>query len=222
MKQLLSYTFFVLATCAMPTDSFAYQPMSKTRPDTRHIESQIENGSQPELDQVWERSFNNEVLQYINEMRKDPKAFYHKYVPEYIKNHPDRFTDQYTRSLKKTMLSSGPLPLFETASALEQCARLQYRYLSQFGGRRLTHEQGAISFAARMKKAGLHCLAENLYDADKAKALNVVLDLLIDQHVPSLGHRLNLMNPIYTSIGIVSGTPAGGRTIVVMDFGCKN
>lgn len=162
-----------------------------------------------------------EVVQYVNEMRHDPKAFYQKYIPDYIKRHPGRFTAQYTHSLKKTMYSSGPLPLFEPSAALESCASRQYKYLARFKGRQLTHEQGSISFAERMKQAGLHCLAENLYDADSPKAIEVVIDLLIDQHIPSLGHRKNLMNPVYTHIGVISGTPAGGRTIVVMDFGCK-
>lgn len=163
-----------------------------------------------------------EVLRYVNEMRRDPRAFYHKYLPQYIESHPGRFTAHYTHSLKKTMLSSGPLPVFETSPALEACASRQYKYLARFKGHQLTHEQGSVSFAQRMKQAGLHCLAENLYDADNPKAIEVVIDLLIDQHIPSLGHRRNLMNPMYTHLGVVSGTPAGGRTIVVMDFGCKN
>lgn len=165
---------------------------------------------------------NRNILDYVNEMRQNPGSFYHKYVEDYIKRKSSRFTGYYTRSLKKAMLSSGPLPVFEATPSLKNCAGLQLNYLSQFGGHQLSHEQGTVSFAERMKKAGLHCLAENLYAADDPKALAVVIDLLIDQHVPSLGHRLNLMNPAYTHIGIVSGTPKGGRTLVVMDFGCKN
>jgi len=177
----------------------------------------------PPTEQTDVNRLDREVLQYVNEMRRDPKAFYRKYIPDYIKAHPERrFTSQYTHSLKKKMLSTDPLPVFESSSPLKRCASRQYHYLAQFKGRRLTHEQGSVSFAERMKQAGLHCLAENLYDADGPKALEVVIDLLIDQHIPSLGHRKNLMNPMYTHIGIVSGTPAGGRTIVVMDFGCKN
>lgn len=166
-------------------------------------------------------SFDASLLGYINEMRSDPRAFYEKHVRSYIKEKQSRFTGQYTRSLKKDMLSSPALPPFSNSSALEKAAHLQAQYLARFKGQRLTHDQGNIDFAERMKNAGLHCLAENLYTADNPEALDVLIDLLIDQHVPSLGHRKNLLNPQFTHIGIVNTTPRGGRTIVVMDFGCK-
>jgi hypothetical protein len=165
--------------------------------------------------------FDRAILDYINEMRSDPKAFYQKYVEEYIREKSARFTARYTRSLKKDMLHSPALPLFEPNTTLRKTAHLQLNYLAQYKGRMLTHEQGNIGFAERMNRAGLHCLAENLYAADHPKALDVVLDLLIDEGVPSFGHRKNLMSPVYTHIGIVSETPPGGRMIVVMDFGCK-
>lgn len=165
--------------------------------------------------------FDRSILDYINEMRADPRAFYQKYVEEYIREKSRRFTARYTRSLKKDMLRSPALPLFESNSVLRKTATLQLNYLAPYKGRMLTHEQGNISFAERMNRAKLHCLAENIYTADDPKALEVVLDLLIDEGVPSFGHRKNLMNPMYTHIGIVSGTPSGGRMIVVMDFGCR-
>ncbi|MGH2642952.1 MAG: CAP domain-containing protein [Chitinophagaceae bacterium] len=165
--------------------------------------------------------FDNAILDYINEMRADPKAFYKKYVEEYIREKKSRrFTYNYTHSLRKDMLHAEPLPLFQRNSTLRKTATFQLDYLAQYKGTRLTHEQGNIGFEQRMERAGLHCLAENLYAADDPKALDVVLDLLIDQGVPSFGHRKNLMNPMYTHIGIVSETPRGGRMIVVMDFGC--
>jgi uncharacterized protein YkwD len=160
------------------------------------------------------------VHSYINEMRENPKAYYHKYVENYIRQKSGRFTAKYTHSLKKAMLHAPSLPPFENNAVLVRAASLQLNYLGDNGGR-LTHSQGNIGFAERMKRAGLHCLAENLYAAHDPKALEVVLDLMIDQNIPSFGHRKNLLNPMYTQIGIVSKTISGGKTIVVMDFGCK-
>lgn len=165
--------------------------------------------------------FNQSVLNYINEMRANPREFYYKYVEPYIQQKKGRFTTQYTRSLKKDMLSSPALPLFTENDVLENTATQQGNYLARFKGQRLTHDQGNLDFAGRMEKAGLHCLAENLYTDDDPDPLNMVLDLLIDQGIPSFGHRKNLMSPMYTQIGIINTTPKGGRTIVVMDFGCK-
>lgn len=166
--------------------------------------------------------FVRQVLDYINEMRRNPAAFYRRYVGDYVRQHPDRFTDYYTQSLKKDLLGASALPVFHVDPALKQCAARQTTYLVRLGGRQLTHDRGKLSFAARMKEAGLHCLAENLYTAQKLTPLQVVLDLLIDQRVSSLGHRKNLMNPQYDRIGIVAQTVPAGPTVVVMDFGCAS
>jgi uncharacterized protein YkwD len=164
--------------------------------------------------------FSKQVLDYINEMRQNPADFYHRYVRAYVRQHADRFTDYYTQSLKKDLLGSPSLPVFHPDPTLKQCAWRQTKYLAGLGGRTLTHDQGNKSFAVRMKEAGLHCLAENLYTAQKLTPLQVVLDLLIDQRISSFGHRKNLMNPQYDRIGIVSKTTPSGYTLVVMDFGC--
>lgn len=166
--------------------------------------------------------FSRQVLDYINEMRENPAAFYRRYVRDYIRQHPDRFTDYYTQSLRKDLLAAPALPVFHPDEALKQCAARQTAYLARLGGRKLTHDQGKKSFALRMKEAGLHCLAENLYTAQKLTPLQVVLDLLIDQRVSSLGHRKNLMNPQYDRIGIISQATSSGYTLVVMDFGCAS
>jgi hypothetical protein len=169
-----------------------------------------------------EESLDRQVLDCINEMRANPPAFYHKYIEHYIRQNASRFTAHYTHSLKKEMLHTTALPAFSTQQALQHAALLQLNYIASEGGR-LTHSQGNTGFAQRMKNAGLHCLAENLYAAQDPSALQIVIDLLIDQNIPSLGHRKNLLNPAYGFIGIVHRTisAGGGKTIIVMDFGCK-
>jgi hypothetical protein len=191
---------------------------------TRALQDQ---GSSPASGQmpapVAEQSLDGRILECINEMRGNPAAFYHQYVQPYIRENQHRFTPRYTESLRKALLRSSPLPLFSTQNALRQSARLQADYIASEGGQ-LTHSQGNIGFAERMRRAGLHCLAENLYAAHEPDARQVVIDLLIDQNIPSLGHRKNLLNPAYGFIGIVHKdiSARGGKTIVVMDFGCKN
>lgn len=182
---------------------------------------QTSSGEEYLSDDEVSNRFDKNVLNYVNEMRADPRAFYQKYLVSYIREKSYRFTAQYTHSLRREMFRSSALPAFSSDKVLKRTATAQLDFLAQYKGRLLTHDQGNIGFAARMERAGLHCLAENLYTADDPSALNVVLDLLIDQGIPDFGHRKNLMNPVYTHIGIVSETPAGGRMIVVMDFGCK-
>lgn len=164
--------------------------------------------------------FERMILDCINEMRRDPRRFYDKYLPDYIREKSGRFTASYTRSLKKDMYQAGSLTPFVRDPALEKCAALQFSYLARYKGKVLSHDQGSVDFGERMKRAGLHCLAENLYAAEDPDPVAVVLDLLIDQGVSSLGHRRNLLSPQFTHIGLASGTPRGGRSLIVMDFGC--
>lgn len=165
--------------------------------------------------------FEKKVLDYINEMRRNPKEFYKQYVKDYIQQQSSRFTSYYTHSLKEDLYQSPPLPPFKENRILEKTASKQLNYLVGLGGGTLTHNQGRTSFADRMKEAELHCFAENLYRAVNPDPLDVVLDLLIDQGVSSLGHRKNLLNPAYTSIGIQNGIAPNDYNIVVMDFGCE-
>lgn len=167
-----------------------------------------------------DRHFEKEVLDYINEMRHDPKGFYKRYVKDYVRQKASRFTSYYTHSLKEDLYRSPSLPPFKTSPALEKAASRQLKYLVGLGGTTLTHSRGSTGFAERMKEAGLHCFAENLYRAVNPDPLDVVLDLLIDQGVSSLGHRKNLLNPAYTHIGIQSKVASNNYKLVVMDFGC--
>lgn len=163
------------------------------------------------------------ILSYLNELRKDPPSFYRKYVRDYVEKKADRFTPYYTASLKKTLLQQAPLPPFQADPLLQKLAGKQLDYLVHtLKGKRLTHEQGNVSFAERIKGTSLRCFAENLYRFPKASPLDVVLDLLIDQGVSSLGHRKNMLNPRYTLIGIQTAVAPNSYKVTVMDFGCKN
>ncbi|GAA4300325.1 hypothetical protein GCM10023143_01180 [Compostibacter hankyongensis] len=162
-----------------------------------------------------------QILDYINEMRKAPSAFYKKYLKSYIKEHGDRFTAFYTQSLRRDMQNAGNLSPFTTEKALTGTAGYQARYLKKFRGKRLDHDAPGLSFEQRLRNAGIGCGGENLYTGQNRTALQVVMDLLIDQGVRSVGHRKNLLNPQYTRIGIAVGRFSGNGAVVVMDFGCK-
>lgn len=167
-------------------------------------------------------NYEGEILSYLNELRRDPPGFYHKYVKEYLRKKSNRFTSYYSESLRRTLLRQASLPPFQSNSTLKKLAAKQLHYLVHtLKGKALSHNQGSVSFAERIKGTGLHCFAENLYRFPHATPLEVVLDLLIDQGVSSLGHRKNMLNPMYTLIGITSATAPNHYKITVMDFGCQ-
>lgn len=167
--------------------------------------------------------FEEHMVRYINELRADPARFYRSYLPDYIASQGGRFTEPYLRSLRRDLNSiREPLPRLEPAGVLDQAAARQAAYLARFHGRLLTHEQGRLDFVGRMRQTGLHCFAENLYQATDPSALQVVCDLLIDQGIPSLGHRRNLLSRDYDLIGFSTRKVGDNLTLVVMDFGCRH
>lgn len=180
--------------------------------------SQQHNNIFPEINPQKEEA---QILSYINEMRQNPRQFYKKHLQDYIRQNKDRFTAYYINSLEKDMNSTAPLALFTIQSVLTTTASSQAKYLAPYRGKKLDHDRPGLSFEQRLQKAGINCGAENLYTGINRTALQVVMDLLIDQHVQSLGHRRNLLSPSYHSIGIAVETFSGGGQVVVMDFGCN-
>ncbi|MHB1921085.1 MAG: CAP domain-containing protein [Chitinophagaceae bacterium] len=162
-----------------------------------------------------------QVLHYVNELRQHPQSFYIRYVRPYIQKHPE-FPPYYTRSLRRELESSAPIPALRISSVMEKTAAYQANDLRRYQGRRLDHtSSNGMTFEDRMRRAGVGCAAENLYSADRTSALQMVLDLLIDYGVSSLGHRKNLLNPMYKSVGISLAHYYGGGTIMVQDFSCQ-
>ena len=63
-----------------------------------------------------------------------------------------------------------------------------------------------------------NAIAENI-SAGKNTALGVVLQLLVDDGVSSLGHRKNILSSKYKAIGVKTVTHKTWRTVTVQDFG---
>lgn len=61
-------------------------------------------------------------------------------------------------------------------------------------------------------------LAENC-SFGKYRAKDIVLQLLIDEGVASLGHRKNILNPNYSKLGLAFGEHKKYKKCTVMDFG---
>lgn len=63
-----------------------------------------------------------------------------------------------------------------------------------------------------------NAIAENI-SAGKNTALGVVLQLLVDDGVSSLGHRKNILSSKYKAIGVKTVTHKTWRSVTVQDFG---
>ena len=60
-------------------------------------------------------------------------------------------------------------------------------------------------------------IGENIQYGDEA-ARDVVISLIVDDGVPSRGHRDNIFEPVYHMVGIACGSHPQWRTVCVMDF----
>ena len=62
-------------------------------------------------------------------------------------------------------------------------------------------------------------IAENCsYGYNNDQAINIVVQLLVDANVPSLGHRKNILNPDLSAIGVAIAPHATYEYMCVMDF----
>lgn len=61
-------------------------------------------------------------------------------------------------------------------------------------------------------------IAENI-SAGMNSAIGVVMQLLVDDGLSSLGHRKNILSEVYVAIGVKTATHAQWRSVTVQDFG---
>ena len=160
-------------------------------------------------------STEKEVLYYTNLVRINPKLFCDTYLQEYIDiNKLDR-KNTYIASLIKMLHNSKPRGALVADANLQEMAKT---HAVSMGVKGLV---GHNEFDKRIKKylkGKFGMIGENC-QYGYADAITIFMDLLIDEGVPSLGHRENLLNPDFTSVGISFKPHKTYGTNCVMDFG---
>lgn len=154
-----------------------------------------------------------EILKVINEMRQDPQGFLEREVKPYIENH-DLRNNRYARSLIRELRDLEPLPSFSIDSSLQEMAKT-------FAVKSGNHGWfGHRNYSQRFDDCASHLAhdAENI-QYGLQDPLEIVIDLLIDIDVPSLGHRKNLLDPKYTVLGIGFADHKTYGCLTVMAFG---
>lgn len=157
------------------------------------------------------------LLVLVNQLRTNPKKFLKDVAKPYlVENYLDeenRYVKSLIRDLKRQKKSS---PL-RTDDFLQRIAR---NYALDMGE---TGSYGHVSkklgtLAKRMRGSGISYYGENCAYGD-AYAIDILMQLLIDDGVPSLGHRKNLLNKEYTHVGIAIELHRKYGWNCVMDFG---
>ena len=152
----------------------------------------------------WLNANERELIYWLNYARLNPKGFCMKYI---YNKYNDRETNVYIATLIDYMLSMKPVPavfpdikLFESA----KCHAESMGKAGLIGHNRL--EGCKSSFSGECCSYGL------------SEPLDIVIQLLIDQGVPSLGHRYICLGT-YSKIGISIKPHKTWSINCVLDFG---
>jgi hypothetical protein len=171
-----------------------------------------------------------QVLDELNRVRVDPKGYAKKLtelrryyngrllelpgqVPLLTMEGP-RALDEATRALR----ACRPAPAFTASRGMSRAARGHAEDIGPRGLTSHTGSNGSDPFR-RLQCCGnwQGAAGENIQYGGR-NAGEVVMQLLIDDGVPGRGHRRNILDPKFRTVGIGCGKHARFRTVCVIDF----
>lgn len=163
------------------------------------------------------QSREEEVLKILNAVRTDPQGFIKTQLTPYLKEN-NLTNNRYAKSLILDLKKTKKMNVLKMSSSLSDVARQHALDMGRLG--KIGHSSSdGTSFADRVRtkaKAG-GMIAENC-DYGHDSALDIVMSLLIDDGIKSLGHRKNILEPNYQWVGIAIEDHKTYRVNTVMDF----
>lgn len=172
-----------------------------------------------------------QVVREINLLRADPAEYGRRFLaplrPLYQGDHlqyPGEttiVTQEGIAALEdclRALAAAPPAPPLQPHRGLARAARDQARDQGRSGA--LGHGgSDRSSPASRISRYGRWdvAIAENI-DYGNAEPRRIVTSLLIDDGVPSRGHRRNLLDPTYKLVGVAAGPHPQYDHMCVMDF----
>ena len=158
------------------------------------------------------------LLGKINFLRTKPQIFLKEVVYPYITHHNlDSLNDKYVASLIQTLKVQKPLKELKFDGYLNRKAQEFAEEMGKTGqtGHYSAKLGGVSKRLERLKDS--HYIGENC-QYGLSDPLEILMNLLIDQGVPNLGHRTNLLFDKFTLIGIAITSHKSYGTQCVMDF----
>lgn len=141
-----------------------------------------------------------EVIMLINLVRMDGKRFWaHIAAPYIATNEID--ASRYTRSLEKDLNSQQVLEPLSANKILYEAALRHARASGKSG--QVGHRSSAGTFEQRLSplQTNFSVLLENC-DYGSEEAIDIVMNLLIDEGISDMGHRKNMLSEQVNSIGV--------------------
>jgi len=158
-----------------------------------------------------------QVIYLMNLARINGPLFEQTYLKKYLEDN-DLGTNKWVKSLKRDLKALQPMEVLKPVSKLCQAAKYHASDIGKKGkfSHRSTNGQ---SPEKRLKRFGFECCAENL-DAGNEKAIDIVMKLLIDEGIDGVGHRKNILDSEYHSIGVSIQKHKKYGYCCVQDFSC--
>ncbi len=158
----------------------------------------------------------DEVLALMNEVRTDPQGFLaHRLLP-FVKE-KELEDNSYAKSLIEELKYARKINPLKSSAPLEKLARAHAQDMGSKGTVGHNSSNG-MTFENRVrKKIKTGMIAENC-DYGSTEPLEIVMSLLIDEGIASLGHRKNILHPGLNYVGIAIEKHKTYGVNCVMDF----
>lgn len=155
------------------------------------------------------------VFLYCNLARMDGAKFMRTYAAKYLTG-----GSSYVSSLKRDLQQTKNRPMLYPEKDLCYTAALHAQDMGSHGmiGHNSSDGTDCFDRIGRYYKCGT--AGENC-SYGYSDALDIVMQLLIDDGTPSLGHRENILSASYNAMGTSIKTHKGYRYNCVQDFGAK-
>ena len=158
--------------------------------------------------------FELSIIAEVNLMRSNPREYAEKYIKPLINSR----SSSYWTSCVRDMSAISSLGTLEYAEGLYKMAKAHSS--TQGKTRETGHDRtNGSDFSSELNKYGksYSYAGENIsYGAETAR--DILIQLLVDDGVSSLGHRKNLLSKEFTAVGISYDTHKAYRHMCVMDF----
>lgn len=180
-------------------------PFSKWDEKTiKKAESYTEDDNIPGLEK--------EIIYLTNLCRLNPKLFAQTYVKQYLDD--NNLKTANTASLVKDLNKCPKLDVLAYSEDLYFCARAHAESNGKKG------LEGHQNYNARFKKyASSYTTHGENCDYGNSTAIDVVMNLLIDEDVPGMGHRKNILDKTFKALGVAYAVHKKLDHNVVMCFG---
>jgi uncharacterized protein YkwD len=156
------------------------------------------------------------VVLFMNMARQDGQRFADTFLDAYVEENQVE-KSSYLRSLYRELKGTkGLVPLMPE----EDLAGVARGHATRSGKSGHVGHRDMKKRFARLEGNPYFAWGENC-SYGYADAISIVITLLIDEDVPGMGHRKNILNPDYNSVGVAIRPHKSYRVNCVIDFGKK-